>query len=100
MTKDMIKAIRLCLGYNTDLRHELPPYSYGEGSCFQQAIMDFIENNLIGLYGDSIYSRLGIDINPKARGDYDEYEKLMHFIEWEAVAVCTGKENGKPGKEN
>ena len=75
MTKEMIKAIRLVHGWNTDLRVKLP-----FDPCF---LVDWIEDNRIGI--------LGLDYAVIPDPTSDEYRRYERTIRAAARAVMSGK---------
>lgn len=90
MTKEMIKAIRLVMGFNPNLRVKLDytPYNF---TSEQESIINFLHDNIFGIYGGGIFNRLGIKFNPKPGIDVKDYSKLLDFLQSESRKVCLGE---------
>ena len=82
MDKKQMKAIRLMMGFNDDLRVKLP-YSPRTITPAHDAVTNFILDNLIGIYGCKIYDMLGT-VNTKD-------VKVREFASNEARAVLLGE---------
>lgn len=90
MTKEGIKAVRFCCGYNTNLRVKLD-WDLRYETPHEEKIRSFLEANLLGVFGSNIYDRLGICFNPQPGKDVEDLEKLYAFLRHEARAVCLGE---------
>lgn len=75
MKKEMIRAIRMVNGFNSDLRVRL-------NGINRSALYDWIDDNRYGIFGCSVHK-------PSATSDeWDKYEKMI----WRAVnQVISGK---------
>lgn len=99
MTNEGIKAIRFCLGYDTDLRHRLEWHRDYE-TCFESAIRAFLVQNRWGIFGASFIEKSGAsgDFTSGAGLSKEEIEnnaKLLSFLRHEAYQVCVGKADEK-----
>ena len=90
MTKEGIKAVRFCMGYNTNLRVKLVQSAIPGARPYRESVADFLYQNFFGIYGVAALERLGINtIDPVALG-FERYEFLIDFLSAEAWDVCTG----------
>lgn len=84
------KAIRFCCGYSDDLRIKLPT-DWREHTCYEKKVSSFLLENLLEIFGSSIYDKLGIVFNPVPGKDSEDYEKLLSFVEKTATNICVGE---------
>lgn len=82
MDKNQMKAVRLMMGFNDDLRVKLP-YSPRVITPAHDAVTNFILDNLIGIYGHRIYDMLGTANTKDIR--------VLEFASNEARAVLLGE---------
>ena len=91
MTKEGIKAVRFCMGFNTNLRAKLTQKVLSGARPYRESIADFLYQNFFGIYGFSALERLGLNtIDPVSLGA-ESYGFLMDFLLAEAWDVCTGE---------
>lgn len=93
MKREMIKAIRLVNGFNTNMRVQLD-YNPRATTAAQKKIQNFILEHMTDLYGVGIYDLLGVKFNPQPGTDAEDYAKVLHFTEEESRAVCLGDAEG------
>lgn len=90
MTKEGIKAVRFCCGYNTNLRVKLP-YNRAADTAWSAAIKTFLMDNLLGVFGPNVYEKAGCIVNPQPGKDAADYLKLLEFIDEQTCQICLGK---------
>lgn len=96
MTKERIKAVRICCGYNSDLRIRLK-WENGE-SPYARTIQQFLMDNRHGIFGMFFWEKIGATsdfVTGKGLSEehYRNNDMILDFIRKEAFAVCNGKEN-------
>lgn len=80
LTKEMVKAIRLLNGYNTDLRVDI------SGAVNQSSMWDFIDSIFVNLFGlDAIANKWQGE--PGHQSLTDAYERIIRRC---VKGVCTG----------
>lgn len=89
MTREGIKAVRFCMGYNTNLRVKLHSVLPG-AKPFQESIARFLEDNLYGIYGPNVMEKLGLPPVAPSTLSFDDQMKFLSFLEKEANDVCNG----------
>lgn len=99
MTNEGIKAVRFCLGYSTNLRHQLD-WCRDKETCFESAIRAFLMQNRWGIFGSSFIEKSGASSDFTAGTGLTETEiknnaKIITFIRHEAYQVCVGKADEK-----
>lgn len=97
MTKEGIKAVRFCCGYNTDLRHELD-WNREYQTAYDDKINAFLFENRWGIWGPSFIEKSGAKSDFFIPEDHkptpeqcDDNTKILRFIAREAWQVCSGK---------
>lgn len=91
MTKEGIKAVRFCMGYNTNLRVKLTKKVIPGTTSYQESIKNFLESNFYGIFGLSTLDRLGLDTTDPVSLGMERYGILTDFLYDEACDVCTGE---------
>lgn len=100
MTREGIKAVRFCCGYNTDLRQKLDWKVKGAESCYNRTIQQFLLDNRLGIFGMFFFEKIGATSDFLAgRGlseeQYRNNEIILDFIAKQAFEICTGQPSEK-----
>ena len=95
MTKEKIKAVRICCGYNSDLRQKLR-WNRGD-SAYARKIQQFLLDNRLEIFGMGFWEKIGATHDFVAgRGLSEEQYKsddlILDFIRHEAYLICEGRE--------
>lgn len=91
MTTEGIKAVRFCMGFNTDLRVKLTKKVMPGTTSYQESIKNFLEANFYGIFGLSTLDRLGLCTADPVSLGMEKYGILTDFLYSEAWDVCTGE---------
>ena len=96
MTREGIKAVRFCCGYNTDLRQKLKWKVKGADSCHSRKIQLFLLDNRLEIFGTFFFENIGATSdflagNGLSEEQYRNNEIILGFIEKQAFQVCTGQ---------
>lgn len=91
MTKEGIKAVRFCMGYNTNLRVKLTKKVIPGTTPYQESVKNFLESNFYGIFGLSVLDRLGLNTADPVSLGMEKYGVLTSFLYEEAWDVCTGE---------
>lgn len=99
MTKEGIKAVRFCCGYNTDLRRKLD-WNARRETCYSRTIEQFLLDNRHRIFGVFFFEKIGATKDFLAgRGLTEEQYKsndiILDFIAKQAFEVCTGQPSEK-----
>ncbi len=95
MTREGVKAVRFCCGYNTDLKQKLAWKTKGAESCYSRKIQQFLIDNRLEIFGMFFYEEIGATSDFVAgRGlsqeQYRNNDIILNFIAKQAFEVCTG----------
>ena len=89
MEKKMVKAVRLVNGFTDDLRVRLDRKSH------QEAIRNFLEENILNVFGTNVYEKIGVTFNPQPGKDARDYYRLLRFLDKEAWKICAGEHDSE-----
>lgn len=97
MTKEGIKAVRFCCGYNTDIRHKLD-WNRDYQTAYDHKINTFLFENRWSIFGASFIEKSGAKNDYFAPADHnptpeqlDDNNKILRFIAHETEQVCSGR---------
>ena len=95
MTKEKIKAVRICCGYNSDLRIKLD--WKGGDSVYSRTIQQVLLDNRHGIFGMFFWSEIGatsdfIAGQGLSEEQYKNNDSVLDFLKKEAFLVCEGRE--------
>lgn len=100
MTKEGIKAVRFCCGYNTDLRQKLDWKIKDRETCYSRKIQQFLLDNRLEIFGAFFFEKIGATKDFLAgkgltEEQYKSNDIVLDFIEKQAFEVCTGQPSEK-----
>lgn len=95
MGREQIKAVRICCGYNSDLRIKLK-WENGE-SPYARTIQQFLLDNRHGIFGMFFWENIGATSDFVAGKELSEEQHrnndmILDFIRKKAFAVCEGRD--------